>query len=248
MYENVLILGSGPNAVEARNWKKNLFDAVVCINNAWKIRPDWDFHIYPDDFPAEAMPQQHTAKQQLIDETQFVPAQNRYGGFVYAGGTMAYTTAYWVLDALRPKKIFFMGCDMHYPKDKPTHFYGTGTPDPLRKDITLTSLEASSARFYCLAYQHGCMAYNLSDGPSRLLFERATIDASGEHFVNLPLQRSPQAEKMHDILREEDRLGYLVENGRYWESDIKFDELALRKLDSAWLDASPFDFKLEAPK
>ena len=141
-----------------------------------------------------------------------------------------------------------MGCDMHYPKDKPTHFYGTGTPDPLRKDITLTSLEASSARFYCLAYQQGCMVYNLSDGPSRLLFERATIDTGGEHFLSLPLQTSPQAEKMQDILCEEDRLGYLVENGRYWESDIKFDELALRKLDSAWLDASPFDFKLEAPK
>lgn len=243
MFDTILIIGSGPNAISAKSWPKNSFDAIICINNAWQVRPDWDFHIYPDDFPPEKMPPHLKKGQHLIDETHFVPVQNRYGGFVYAGGTMAYTTAYWALGTLHPKQMFFIGCDMHYPKDKPTHFYGTGSPDPLRKDITLTSLEASSARFYCLAHAQGCAVYNLSDGPSRLLFDRARMKGDGQFDKPLASQTPPDRAKMDVILAKEDALGYFVENGRYWESDIDFDEKALRKLDRAWLDASPFDFK-----
>lgn len=244
MLETVLIMGSGPNAVEARKWPKQCFDAIICINNAWQVREDWDYLVYPDDFPADRLPPHPQQEQHLIDETDFVPAQNRFGGFVYAGGTMAYTTAYWALDALRPKQMFFIGCDMHYPKNAQTHFYGNGTADPLRKDITLTSLEASSARLYCLAQQAGCDIYNLSQTQSRLLFTRALIDESGHITLPPDGNRPADTDKMQAILSQEEELGYLVENGRYWESEIKFDEKALCALDSAWLDASPFAFSL----
>ena len=87
----------------------------------------------------ERLPKKIKKGQQLIDEEQFVPAQNKYGGFIYAGGTMAFTAAYWILHYYKPKQIAFMGCDMVYPKIGPTHFYGSGDPDPLRDDISLTS-------------------------------------------------------------------------------------------------------------
>ena len=83
--------------------------------------------------------------QRIVTEAEFVPAQNAYGGFVYAGATMAFTAAYWALHVLRPSVIAVYGCDMQYPAAGPTHFYGMGTPDPLRADITLRSLEAKSA-------------------------------------------------------------------------------------------------------
>ena len=38
--KHVLIIGSGPNAVKAAELE-TAFDAIVVINNAWRVRPDW---------------------------------------------------------------------------------------------------------------------------------------------------------------------------------------------------------------
>ena len=145
----ILMLGSAPMAAEAAAWPRGPFDLVLAINNAWRIRSDWDVAIHPHDFPVERQAVAGPG-QRVVTETEFVPAQNAYGGFVYAGATMAFTAAYWALHALRPSVIAVYGCDMQYPAQGPTHFYGTGTPDPLREDITLRSLEAKSARLRVL--------------------------------------------------------------------------------------------------
>jgi hypothetical protein len=88
---------------------------------------------------------------------------------------MAFTAAYWALADLKPTVIAVLGCDMNYPKTGATHFYGTGTPDPLRTDITLRSLEAKASRLEALAALQGTAIVNLSDLPSRLTFRRATL-------------------------------------------------------------------------
>jgi len=232
---SVLIIGSGPDAMRARSLSLSNFDYIVTINNAWQITPAWTHLVYPYDFPSARMPPAKTADQHLIDETAFVPAQNNYGGFVYAGGTMAYTTAYWCLDRLRPRLIAHIGCDMHYPETGATHFYGTGTPDPLREDISLTSLEACSARFYCLAHQDKCQVWNLSQSPSRLLYPRITIDRL---FHSTPAQPQPDFTALTACLAIEDRLNYRVEDGRYWQHSEKFNRDELVKLDQKWLAAS----------
>lgn len=224
----VLILGSAPMAVAARGWARAPFDAVVAINNAHLIRDDWDYHIYPWDFPAERRPVPGTG-QRAVTQEEFVPAQNAFGGFVYAGGTMAYTAAYWALATLRPRVMAFYGCDMHYPATGATHFYGQGTPDPLRSDITLRSLEAKSARVMVMAAQAGCATVNLSDGPSRLLFPRAT-QARLSQVAPAPFDRA-QAEA---ALAQEVRLNYLVPSGRYWEEAHRFDPAAIDRLDAMW--------------
>lgn len=228
-----LMLGSAPNAVEAAHWPRAAFGRIVAINNAWRIRPDWDDLVVPWDFPDDRRPTSITPPKRLILQEDFVPAQNVYGGFVYAGGTMAFTTAYWMLHALRPRVIAVMGCDMHYPAAGPTHFYGTGTPDPLRADITLRSLEAKSARLMILAAKQGCAMVNLSTGPSRLVFPRATL-------ADLP-KASPAAfdEPLADLaLAEEARLGYHVPSGRYWEEAHRFDIAAIDALDGLWRAAA----------
>ena len=144
--DRVLLLGSAPNSIIAKQWDKENFDRIVAINNAWQVRDDWNDLIYPHDLLPERLPPIVNENQNLVAEESFVPAQNKYGGFIYAGGTMAFTAAYWRLDHFNPKQISFMGCDMHYPKKGPTHFYGTDEPEPLRDDISLTSLEACAAR------------------------------------------------------------------------------------------------------
>ena len=225
----VLILGSGPNALSARGWRRDGFDQILAINNAHAIRPDWDALIYPHDFPAQNLPAP-SPQQRLVDEGDFVPAQNRFGGFIYGGATMAFTAAYWALDALRPRVLAFFGCDMVYPATGPTHFYGTGRPDPLRRDISLRSLEAKSTRLMALAAQQGCACVNLSRAPSRLVFARA----GRCDFARLrPYDFN--AALLHRALRIEADLAYTTPTGHYGQTG--YDLAALDRLDALWISA-----------
>jgi hypothetical protein len=228
----VLMLGSAPMATEATGWARKPFDRVVAINNAWRVRRDWDHCVFPWDFPADRQPVAATG-QQLVTEAEFVPAQNAFGGFVYAGATMAFTAGYWALDALQPRVLAVFGCDMHYPKAGLTHFYGSGTPDPLRQDITLRSLEAKSARLMVLAAMQGCAVVNLSTGPSRLIFPRV-----GRASVAAARPAAWCPDLAAEALALEAELGYLVPSGRYWEEAVRFDPEALDRLDRLWLRAA----------
>jgi len=228
----LLLLGSAPMAAEARTWPRAPFDGIVAINHAHALRDDWDYLVHPWDFPADELPQRRR-HQQLISETEFVPAQNAYGGFVYAGGTMAFTAAYWALFALRPRVIATFGCDMYYPASGPTHFYGTGSADPLRPDITLRSLEAKSARLMVLAAMQGCAMVNLSQGPSRLVFPRVA-----RAFAPLARPLAHDRPLAREALRQEARLGYRVPSGRYWLQTDRFDATEIDSLDALWLKAA----------
>lgn len=223
---NILMLGSGPGALLASNWPRAPFDAVIAINNAWRIRPDWDALIYPYDFPPERMPPEITGA--LIDETDFVPAQNAYGGFLYAGATMAFTATYWALHALKPSVIAYLGCDMVYPKDGPTHFYGKGAPDPLRDDVSLRNLEAKSARAQVHAHRQGCRLLNLSTDESRLTFPRATrLDLSAKPRIDMDAARRAVA--------LEAKLDYKTPTG--FHDHITPDLGQLDILDGLWIRA-----------
>ncbi len=50
------MLGSAPMAVQAADWPRDGFDHILAINNAWRIRPDWDAMIHPWDFPPIGCP------------------------------------------------------------------------------------------------------------------------------------------------------------------------------------------------
>jgi hypothetical protein len=180
----------------------------------------------------------------LITAHDFVPVQNEYGGFVYAGGTMAFTAGYWALGALKPDVLAFFGCDMNYQtRDGRTHFYGDGEPDPLREDVTLQSLEAKSARLMLMAASEGCMTVNLSARKdTRLIFPRMTnaeiaalTNADTQSWLAFQ-QRQAMREGVEVILSREAELGYFVPSGRYWEEEARFDAKALSDLDELWLD------------
>ena len=228
----VIILGSGPTASQAAEWDARLWNQLVVINNAWRIRADWDACVFPEDFPDENRPLDPASNQRLIQAEQFVPQQNQFGGVVYVGGTMIFTTAYWALGALKPDVMAFFGCDLVYPGSGPTHFYGTGTPDPLRKDVTLQSLEAKAARLQLIAAKHGCSCVNLSTDRSRLVFPRATL----ERLSKVELMEADHQMTEH-VLKRERELGYQVTSGRYWEFVAQFDSDALADIDALWLEA-----------
>jgi len=238
----VLIIGSAPDALLSRAWDKSIFSHVVAINNAWRVRDDWDYLVHPEDFPAENMPSLLSANQSIITAKQYVDIQNDFGGFVYAGGTMAYTAAYWALGHLRPKIIVFIGCDMVYASsDKTTHFYGTGIADPLRDDVTLQSLEAKSARFLYHALQKGCLCFNLSQLPeSRLLFPKVTIQHLSEYDdveveLKLAMDRF-DSDQIEQAKRLELDLGYHFESGRYWEHLQDICPKQCLAVDNLWMN------------
>ncbi len=239
MVDTVLILGSGPNVLSCRDWPKAPFEKIIAINNAWSVRPDWDDLIYPHDFAPERRPKQLESTQRFIAEDAFVPAQNAFGGFVYAGGTMAFTAAYWALYEYRPKVIAFLGCDMIYSGDK-THFYGKGKPDPLRQDITLRSLEAKSARLQIIAALEDCATVNLSPHQSRLLLPRSTPEA-----LTACKPEPFDFKNYESAITKEAAMGYFVPSGRYWEEQDRFDPKELDEIDQMWLAASGAPQKLE---
>ncbi len=229
----VLLLGSGPEVLRCATWPREPFDRIVAINNAWAVRPDWDDLVFPHDFPADRMPADLRPGQRLVDDTAFIPAQNAHGGVVYAGATMAFTASYWVLEALQPGCIAYLGCDMHYPDRGATHFYGQGRADPLRPDITLQSLEAKAARLLVHASERGCALVNLSTGPSRLIYERAQPAAVAHGVV--PAGFDPGFSSRARAL--EAALGYRCPSGRYWEDAGSLDARALAAIDALWLEA-----------
>lgn len=222
----ILILGSGPNVTVATHWDRGPFDVIVAINNAWRVRPDWDYLIHPSDFPANRQPDQVRTQQQIITYETYVPAQNALGGFVYAGGTMAFTAGYWALHDLKPTVMAFMGCDMTYDRAQ-SHFYGTGTADPLRADVTLRSLEAKSARLQAMAHRRGCRTLNLSQDASRLVFARATP-------ADLTARVALDEAAIDHALRLEADAGYMVPSGKYWKEEDRFDPAVIDEIDAAW--------------
>lgn len=226
----ILIMGSGPNAVAAQRWPKEWFDQIVVINNAWRLRPDWDRLVFPEDFPVQKRPAEIVPGQQLVQAEAFVPAQNLFGGFVHGGATMAITAGYWALAALRPRVMAFIGCDMVYPATGSTHFYGSGTADPLRDDISLRDLGAKSARLALIAAAQGCACVNLSQDESSLLFPTAAPDAlrGGIMPPAIDLQR------VAGLRAREDALGYATPDGRYVNDPSAYDMDILGEIDANW--------------
>lgn len=230
--KKVLIIGSAPDALEARKWDTKKFSEIVVINNAWKILDDWSFCIFPSDFPKEKRPKTKKT-QRLISAEDYVKVQNEFGGFIYAGGTMAFTAGYWALGKLKPDIMFFLGCDMIYEGNN-THFYGKGKPDPLRKDISLRSLIAKSARLEAICHINNCDVFNLSKkNKSNLIFEKRKIeDVKNIEKVG---NRNLKMKKVDNILKFEKKLNYYIEDGKYWKQEEKFNVSDIDKLDKLWM-------------
>ena len=68
---SVLILGSGSNVLQARDWDSHPFDWVVAINNAWLVRDDWSDLIYPFDFPDKKKPKSVKKDQNIVTQEVF---------------------------------------------------------------------------------------------------------------------------------------------------------------------------------
>lgn len=157
---------------------------------------------------------------------------------------MAFTAAYWALAKLKPSVLVFAGCDMIYETSASTHFYGKGSPDPLRDDLTLKSLEAKSGRLFCHALVSGTVCLNLSQLPeTRLAIPRVSLpfleklNGNRVEALKAMLAKAVGWRSAELAAKLEAEKGYFVENGRYWEHVAEFDEAYLSTIDQHWLAA-----------
>lgn len=242
MLKTVLILGSAVDAVRARAFDLSSFHAIVAINNAWRIRDDWTHLVYAGDFPDERKPVPGK-NQTCLSYDAYVPANNAYGGIIYAGGTMAFSTSYWALHELRPDIMAFCGCDMIYnQKNGASHFYGMGTADPLRQDPTLQSLEAKANRLMVLAAEQNCLCVNTSTlERSRLTFPRfsatdITLETTNSHHDRLLKVREVCDNKaISNAKKLETEYAQNVPSGDYWNHGNRLNPAQLRDIDQQWL-------------
>lgn len=129
--KKILILGSGPSAVDIKNIDIDGWH-VIAINNAWQLGK-WDALIYPNDF-YKLPPEEEMEKKHIIDYLIYNDRCKKYGLQKDKGDSMIFNAAYYAL-SLDPGIIAFLGCDLYYAPQGDTHFYGKGGPDPLRLGV-----------------------------------------------------------------------------------------------------------------
>lgn len=150
----ILLLGSAPYITDWWRKRKDVFlDAgwtIAAMNNAWRVPDpdDLDLWLAPNDFDMSKAPPDEIPRNARIRKWT---GKEQHAGSWNAQGNLLWRP-YWlmdrrvqtcgitlplhlinecVLDGCTPE-IAIAGSDFFYPADGPTHFYGKGTPDPLR--------------------------------------------------------------------------------------------------------------------
>jgi hypothetical protein len=126
-----------------------------------------------------------------------------------------------------------------------TRFYGQGTPDPLRKDISLGSLEARSARLFCLGLMNGTLIVNHSREPSsRLVFPRLGTEQCdrvlGLGTGDLERVWHGLLETARELRKREAEAPFDALRHDYWALENDAEAVAfVQELDKRWLELVP---------
>ena len=198
---HAVLVGSGRSAVDVLHYDTR-HTLLAVINNAYRLRNDWDIAFVPDNFtgirPAPNRDQIVISHEGPLGYAR--ACESIVGSLGEAGMTMLFSSAYWLLWMARPlgiSSIGFLGCDLDYePDDRGyTHFYGVGhdtmdgaKPDPVRMleatfdDDYSTTLPRLLQQLSQHAHHAGVALVNHSDNPkSQLPFPYDPFDPTGIH-------------------------------------------------------------------
>lgn len=173
---NVLFIGSAPDAPAwwaehgARYWRDGW--SIVAINNAWLVPDECHLWLKPNDYKGQC-PAFTPSNGGWVG-----PEFNRQGNWrikpfwkhgklrLSVTDALAHLLNEAVADRCR-LTVHVVGCDMQYPKEGPTHFYGTGDPDPLR--YTPAELGAVLGAIKTAYGSYGAKIYNAGGQPRTAL-------------------------------------------------------------------------------
>ena len=200
---------------------------------------DYDYFFHPYDFK----PSKNYCEKlfKIIEVIPAKPCHNKeicnFGAKVFRGATTMIAVSYWLIKVLCPKKIIYLGCDMNYKPNSNgnTHFYGKGSPDPLRKHISLKNLDAKLKRLWYFAQLNKVELYCYPNKSfSRLPYPQLNRDSYNYKFNFLEINKAKQIEK--SILNEVcDNNFKRIENTKelvkklelidiHWQNSIKANE------------------------
>ncbi|UXS03433.1 hypothetical protein [Agrobacterium tumefaciens] len=235
---NSLIVGSGPSAPSLESRELTSITKVA-INNAWLVRSDFDYVVYPFDFPSERRPPSNYCGRQ-ISNAGYMEAINTAGGIIFGGATMAFAAGYWAVYTLRSKTIGVFASDMVYRGTK-THFYGNGTADPLRSDVSLQHLEAKSARLFLWALTNGVLLVNCSEEPeSRLVYPRLSLSDLSNHEGVVGQNYGDLIERANEVFELERNAPFDAKREDYWTLADTPDKMNyIHFIDKQWAATIP---------
>jgi hypothetical protein len=218
LFKTVAVLGSGPAAPRAADLVCDE-TIVVAMNNAWYAVPRWDYALYSDDFPEASKPPAALRARYGRSSPQYWPAMNACGGLLYCGASMGLAAGYWLLQTLPFSQISYYAADLIYDARK-SHFYGQGTADPLRRDISLQDHTAKYLRLFYFGLRQGCLFLNASAAEeTRLSFPRVRSGAS--------LRQNLMAELMPALTSAREAMDEVAEAALALERSAAFDWRAL---------------------
>lgn len=237
IYKPTLIIGSGPSALDLS--QRDLGRTrTAAINNAWRVRGDIDYLLFPSDFPEERRaPSSYKARRITVPD--YMAGMNAGGGLIFCGATMVFAAGYWAVHSIRTKVVGFYAADMIYPSQG-SHFYGEGTADPLREDISLRSLEAKGVRLFSFGISRGVVLVNCSpQAESRLVFPRVELAKLSELQTH-PKRWSELKKAAKDVFRLEAEAPFDRMREEYWtlaDTQEKLDFIG--RVDQQWLSLLP---------
>lgn len=184
----VLVLGSAPDvpAWWERNRARYVREGftIAAINNAWRVPAlaDLDLWLHPLDFAGPEPPPEIPRNSTIGYRALGYDVGQRFDCWVIAPYWLRGEVRLTVTDALTHLlnesiadevrlTVHVAGCDMVYPRSGPTHFYGTGVPDPLR--FPAVQVRAALMRLQAFYRDAGATLYNVGGrSDTRLPFQR----------------------------------------------------------------------------
>lgn len=245
IHKTVAIIGSGPAAPTAHQLLGPT-TIVWVINNAWRAVPKYDALIYSDDLPLERKPDAISLARLGRSSPQYYPAMVQHGGILFCGATMALAAGYMAIEAFPFSQIAFYASDMTYDS-APSHFYGEGSADPLRHDISLQDLDAKCLRLFYMGLERGCLVVNASSAnisrlaiphPKNSAFLRVNVmEDLKQPLINLLDTLRPLADAALKIEAQAEFDAGVYDYGRYMKENAVWEYV--RRVDAAWALMKP---------
>ena len=240
--KSALIVGSAPEAAQLSNTQAPA-QVLIAVNNAWRIRPDFAYSVYPYDFPPE---RRAPSSIRHVTNLDYMRGMDSAGGITLCGATMALAAGYWATHDLRPMVLGFAACNMVYGSSQ-NHFYGNGTADPLREDVTLRCLEAKVCRLFLFALSRGTLCVNtMPIEGSRLVLPALSLEALpvsrfGLWQLHRKVMRSALCKELLSFYTEqrtaEQHAPFPLMTHEYWIGKNDEDIAFIDAIDAKWLQA-----------
>ena len=200
-----IIIGSAPISRKIGDVNLDGYHKIA-INKSWRIRRDFDTHVYLSSLSDDDMPPLASGLNP-IGVSKFTPYLNSAGGLYLTSGSVAMISGYWSIANLGLSLLSYYACDLVFPEnpDEQTHFYGSGDQGPLLGNFQYNLRQKErSIRLLCWGLMHRVVIANSS-----------ALDGSILAFPQMHLHVDSAA-LIDDILSSKETLRLLRKASNIW--------------------------------